>query len=288
MGEQDRRYSDRDDGFRAHRAERARGFGNRQFGTSEEPRRDDWRGTESGGGRDHARPGAAYDEDHDRNIIDRVVDEIRSWFDDGGRDWRPDRGRRPRYRRDYPDYGSDYARAFTGREDIDDYRREGDRFAGEYEDRSDADRPQASWQPGGGYPARTNFVYSEFSLVPGPHVGVGPKGYRRSAERMREEICERLQQHGQIDASDIEIEVDDDGEVRLSGIVDRREAKRLAEDVAESVSGVHDVHNEIRIRRTRRFDEPDERSRDASYQEGLTGSTARTEQAAKKPPRTDH
>ena len=70
------------------------------------------------------------------------------------------------------------------------------------------------------------FTYSEFWLVPGPHAGVGPKGYRRSSERIREEICERLQRHGRIDASDIEIVVDEDGEVRLTGTVDRRETKR--------------------------------------------------------------
>jgi len=36
------------------------------------------------------------------------------------------------------------------------------------------------------------------------------------------------------------------GEVTLTGTVDRRDEKRMAEDVAESVSGVRDVHNQLR------------------------------------------
>ena len=37
------------------------------------------------------------------------------------------------------------------------------------------------------------------------------------------------------------------GEVTLTGTVDDRQAKRLAEDIAESVSGVREVHNQIRV-----------------------------------------
>ena len=49
-----------------------------------------------------------------------------------------------------------------------------------------------------------------------------------------------------MDASDIEIQVSG-GEVTLSGVVNDRESKRIAEDVAENVSGVKDVHNHIRL-----------------------------------------
>jgi hypothetical protein len=83
--------------------------------------------------------------------------------------------------------------------------------------------------------------------VPGPHAGHGPRGYQRSNERIQEDIYERLTMHGQIDATDIEVRVDN-GEVTLTGQISDRRAKRLAEDVAESVSGVRDVHNELRIR----------------------------------------
>jgi hypothetical protein len=82
----------------------------------------------------------------------------------------------------------------------------------------------------------------------GPYSGIGPKGYQRSTERLREEVCDRLQQHGQIDASDIDVRVEEGGTVVLTGTVDSRQAKRLAEDLAEDVMGVKDVANQIRIR----------------------------------------
>lgn len=84
----------------------------------------------------------------------------------------------------------------------------------------------------------------------GPYRGIGPRGYRRSDDRLCEEVCERLSRHGEIDASDIEVEVQD-GEVILRGTVGDRRSKRLAEDLAESTSGVWDVHNELRISQAR-------------------------------------
>lgn len=94
--------------------------------------------------------------------------------------------------------------------------------------------------------ARDYGYRSEGRWVEGPQTGRGPRGYQRSDERIHEEVCERLTQHGQIDASDIEIEVQQ-GEVTLTGTVTDRRAKRLAEDVAESVMGVKDVHNRLRL-----------------------------------------
>jgi osmotically-inducible protein OsmY len=49
-----------------------------------------------------------------------------------------------------------------------------------------------------------------------------------------------------VDASEIEIEVKN-CEVTLKGTVDNRQAKRMAEDVAESCSGVKEVHNQLRV-----------------------------------------
>jgi hypothetical protein len=51
----------------------------------------------------------------------------------------------------------------------------------------------------------------------------------------------------EIDALEIVVVVDD-GEVTLSGEVDDRHAKRLAEDIAEQVPGVRDVRNELKAR----------------------------------------
>jgi osmotically-inducible protein OsmY len=77
-------------------------------------------------------------------------------------------------------------------------------------------------------------------------AGRGPRGYKRSDGRIEEDINERLTQHGTIDATDIEVSVQN-AEVTLSGTVDSRQAKRLAEDIADSVSGVKDVVNQIKI-----------------------------------------
>lgn len=79
---------------------------------------------------------------------------------------------------------------------------------------------------------------------PGPYSGYGPRSYRRSDDDIRDEVCERLTRHGEIDAREIEIQVED-GEVTLKGMVDSRPTKRLAEQVADSVRGVRDVHNQL-------------------------------------------
>jgi hypothetical protein len=82
--------------------------------------------------------------------------------------------------------------------------------------------------------------------VPGPHAGRGPEGYRRADQRIHEDVCERLSAHGGVDASGVEVKVEE-GEVTLSGTVPERRMKRLAEDLAEAVLGVHDVHNHLRV-----------------------------------------
>ncbi len=84
--------------------------------------------------------------------------------------------------------------------------------------------------------------------VPGPYQGVGPRGYQRSDQRISEDICDLLTMHGSVDASDIEVNVQN-GEVTLEGTVPSRAMKRMAEDTAESVSGVQDVHNHLHINR---------------------------------------
>ena len=100
----------------------------------------------------------------------------------------------------------------------------------------------------------------------GPFRGVGPRGYRRSDERMREEVCDRLTDHPRVDASHIEVTCSD-GEVTLSGTVSERAMKRLAEDCAESISGVRDVNNRLRVRDERDERERDERKRDERERE---------------------
>jgi hypothetical protein len=86
--------------------------------------------------------------------------------------------------------------------------------------------------------------------VPGEFSGIGPRGYQRSTERITEDICERLTRHGQIDARGIEIQVEN-GEVTLNGSVDEKQEKYLAEYLAETVSGVKEVNNLLRVNRSR-------------------------------------
>lgn len=76
-------------------------------------------------------------------------------------------------------------------------------------------------------------------------MGRGPKGYARSDERIREEICELLSE-GHIDASEIEVKVQD-GEVILTGTVNDRRTKRMAEEMVEGARGVKDIQNQIRV-----------------------------------------
>ncbi|MCB5177061.1 BON domain-containing protein [Microvirga lenta] len=79
------------------------------------------------------------------------------------------------------------------------------------------------------------------------HRGRGPRNYRRSDERIQDDVNQRLTDDPYLDASDIEVLVRDQ-EVTLSGMVHSRLDKRRAEDIAESVSGVAHVQNNLRVR----------------------------------------
>jgi hypothetical protein len=76
--------------------------------------------------------------------------------------------------------------------------------------------------------------------------GRGPKNWRRSDERIREIVNELLTEHDGIDATDVEVTVQE-GEVTLSGHVGSRWEKRLADDIAHSCGGVHDVQNRLKV-----------------------------------------
>jgi osmotically-inducible protein OsmY len=78
------------------------------------------------------------------------------------------------------------------------------------------------------------------------YAGRGPRNYRRSDERIREDINDRLTDDYYLDATDIEVSVND-CVVTLTGRVDSRSDKRRAEDLAESISGVMDVSNQLRV-----------------------------------------
>jgi hypothetical protein len=85
----------------------------------------------------------------------------------------------------------------------------------------------------------------------GSHRGRGPAGYNRSDDRIKEDVSDALTDHEDVDASEIEVTVKS-GEVTLSGTVEARYMKRLAEDIAERVRGVRDVRNELRVKQDAR------------------------------------
>ena len=81
----------------------------------------------------------------------------------------------------------------------------------------------------------------------GTQRGKGPSSYKRSDELILEDINDRLCDNPYLDASDIEVSAKD-GEVILTGTVDDRDAKRMAADIGESVSGVENVENRLRVK----------------------------------------
>lgn len=81
--------------------------------------------------------------------------------------------------------------------------------------------------------------------------GVGPKSYKKSDERIKDDICELLMDHNDIDAEDIEIEVKN-GEVTLSGTVSDKWMKYHAEDIIENLSFVNSINNDLKVNKNLR------------------------------------
>lgn len=199
-----------------------------------------------------------YGTDYNRTDYDRASYERTGYDRDSftGSEYGRGAGKREGYRGEYERgtaYGregsrGEYDRGFTERGGSSDpYRRstgrsgERGRVGGrEYGRMSD-------YETGEGYSTPYTYrLYSETWYIPGPYTGLGPSGWRRSDERIAEELNERLAQHGQIDATNMTVSISA-GEVILSGSVNSRLEKRLAEDVAESCSGVIDVQNNLRV-----------------------------------------
>jgi osmotically-inducible protein OsmY len=143
------------------------------------------------------------------------------------------------YGREFDERGysaqSDYERRYESR-GAGAFGRESQRYSRGTEDREFDARARASQS---GYNAQGYGI--------GPHRGKSPKGYKRSEERIREDICERLMDHGEIDASDIDVKVKGN-EVTLEGTVTDWRTKRRAEEVIQDVSGVSDVLNNLRVK----------------------------------------
>ncbi len=74
-----------------------------------------------------------------------------------------------------------------------------------------------------------------------------PKGYTRSDERLREDVCERLA-HSGLDVGDVSVSVSE-GRVTLEGAVKDRASKHAIENCVDDCLGVQDIDNRIRVNR---------------------------------------
>ena len=173
-------------------------------------------------------------------------------------------------------FGSDWRRENSemdmnrGRSDRrEDFDRNSDRFPESFEQRNYQDRRDSGrnmgaqfddhhrgftgdrdynrdYDLGTGTSMRMNRYESNRSEDRGGFYGKGPKGWRRSDDRIKDEICESLYENSMIDASEIEVSVKE-GHVTLSGSVESRASKREAERLIDHVRGVEDVQNNLRV-----------------------------------------
>ena len=193
--------------------------------------RDHWDNSED---RRFEQPSAADQRDPARREASRFPERMRDAY--------PDPSRRAEYRTERG-YTREDEEAIGGSHS--DYGRTRGSYAPTAEEA--AGRERRSWDdrrdPGGWFGRPP----ADRAYVEGPHRGRGPKGYSRSAERIREDVSDKLSDDAHLDASDIEVGVLGT-EVTLSGTVDSRTAKRRAEDHADDVIGVTHVQNNLRVR----------------------------------------
>lgn len=78
--------------------------------------------------------------------------------------------------------------------------------------------------------------------------GKGPRNYQRKDADIREDVCEALWLSPAVDPGETEVTVED-GIVTLSGTVVTRSAKKLTENIADSIPGVRDVVNRLTIKK---------------------------------------
>ncbi len=213
--------------------------------------------------------------DNQRSREGRVYETSR-WENEGGRNEseREGRGNFPRYEDRTRDYQDDYRRErgeWSGGSRTADFGQRGDWGRqgswGTFGNRPAYDRREDSYggqqnerfenrganegqrgNYGGGQYGGGMGSYSGGLSAPGSHAGRGPKNWQRSDDRIKEDVNERLTEHSHIDATEIEIQVRN-GEVTITGEVEDRRIKRMVEDLVEGVSGVKEVHNQLRTSR---------------------------------------
>jgi hypothetical protein len=120
------------------------------------------------------------------------------------------------------------------------------------------------WERAGSRHGEPVHGQSPYSSNQGPHralsppyqsddfgfAGRGPKGYQRSDERIKDDLCERLTRAPDIDPSDVTVEVAR-GKVTLDGRVDARWVKHQIENLVDACPGVKDIDNRLSVESSR-------------------------------------
>lgn len=152
-------------------------------------------------------------------------------FNQNNRDYNENRGYSGNRDRDYRNSSYDSRRSYEnrGRDDRGWWDRTRDEVSSWFGD-DDAERRR-----------NMDKQYSE-----GGYRGKGPKDYKRSSDRIREDVCDRLSDDDRLDATNIQVQVEGT-DVVLTGTVNDRYQKRYAEDLVESISGVHNVENRLKV-----------------------------------------
>lgn len=228
---------------------------------------------------------------------ERPYDEREQPVDDGGywgdereqeRNFRMPSGRDSERVREMRTYGLDYGDRAPQRQQTGEYRSylSGDRFSNQdlgdqYRRFDNTARRENNWDQDRtnnreGFTSMGGQSWRADDRDRGPHSGRGPRGWQRSDERIHDEVCEALWRNGNVDASHVDVTVEN-GEVNLDGFVRTRHEKRLAEDEAERIEGVRDVHNRLRIGTEERMrgdrDQPSTRNQTYSPAEGASSVT---------------
>ena len=104
-----------------------------------------------------------------------------------------------------------------------------------------------------------------------------PKGYTRSDERIREDVCDRLTE-SYLECEEVTVTVKN-GEVVLTGRAPSGETRRQIERIAEAVTGVQEVTNQIR---TRRDEDGQDGSESRRKQKGRSSSSSSSTRKQRK------
>jgi osmotically-inducible protein OsmY len=121
---------------------------------------------------------------------------------------------------------------------------------GDWQRHSSGASSGARGQEGLGFPGEHTWGEEQYGAERREEQGRarGPKARRRSDESLARELYEILTNDPELDATEIDVVVES-GAVTLRGEVGDSHAKLLAEELVETVPGVREVHNQLRVAR---------------------------------------